>query len=400
MQRQRGDGIPDGTTLFRLCLAHGPGGLSLQETAVWAHLEGLAELRSQSLNDRLRGSVGFLTAILQRLLAARSAGRPLLWAGRCLRIADGSSLSQPGSTGTDWRVHGVYDLGRGGFSHLEVTDRHGAESLLRCEPVTDEVLIADRGYAKARELRACLDPSGAHQRDFIVRVGWKALVLRDRDGNPFSLIRQLQTMPADAAPQEWAVQVVGGSAKHPTLLPVRLIVAPLPADKAQANRTKLQRKASKRQSRLEPHSVLAAGFMVLVSSLPAEIPAAEIYTAYRLRWQIELAFKRLKSLLHLDRLPTSTVDGSLAWLLAHLILALLIEDTCQDLLESPPEELAAAGRCSIWRSFKLVVEALRGLFCFSLEALRYADPRTHRLLADSRRRKRRRQIFAACQVLS
>jgi hypothetical protein len=336
VQRQRGNGITDGTTLFRLCLAHGPGGLSLPESAVWAHLEGLAEVTSQSLNERLHGSVAFLTAILGRLLAAKSAGPPLLWAGRCLRLVDGSSLSQPGSTGTDWRIHAVYDLGRGGFSHLQLTDKHGAESLLRCEPVANEVLIADRGYAKARELRACLDAAGPQQRDFIVRVGWKALVLRDQDGKPFSLIQHLQIMPSDAGPQEWAVQAVTGTSKDPKLLPLRLVVVALPPDKVDAKRLKLQRKASKRQSALDPHSLLAAGFLVLVTSLPAEIPAAEIAAAYRLRWQIELAFKRLKTLLHIDRLPTKTADGSLVWLLSHLILALLIEDTCQELLESSP----------------------------------------------------------------
>jgi len=336
VQRQRGNGIADGTTLFRLNLAHGPGGMSLQETAVWAHLEGLAELVPQSLNERLRGSVGFLTAVLHRLLLARTAGPPLLWAGRCLHIADGSSLSQPGSKGTDWRIHAVYDLGRGGFNHLELTDKHGAESLLRCEPVTNEVLIADCGYAKARELRACLDATGPHQRDFIVRIGWKALVLRDQDGQPFSLIQHLQSRPLDADPREWAVQAVTGSARQPKLLPVRLIVVPLPPDKVEAKCLKLKRKASKRQSTLDPNSLIAAGFLVLVTSLPADIPSAEIAAAYRLRWQIELAIKRLKSLLHIDRLPTSTRDGSLAWLLAHLILALLIEDTSQELLESSP----------------------------------------------------------------
>jgi hypothetical protein len=41
--------------------------------------------------------------------------------------------------------------------------------------------------SKAKELRACLAPSGFGARDFIVRVGWKALVLRDRAGNPFNL---------------------------------------------------------------------------------------------------------------------------------------------------------------------------------------------------------------------
>ena len=190
--RHRDNGVSDGASLLRLSLARGPGGKSLQDTAVWARLNGVAELTGQSLNERLHRSVAFLAAITHRLLAGRSPGRPLLWSGRCLRIADGSCLSQPGSTGTDWRLHGVYDLGRGGFSHLELTDRHGAESLLRCEPVAGEVLIADRGYARARELRACLDPSGTGSRDFIVRVGWQALALCDAEVKPFNLIARLR----------------------------------------------------------------------------------------------------------------------------------------------------------------------------------------------------------------
>jgi hypothetical protein len=347
IQRHRGAGVSDGATLLRLSLARGPGGKSLQETAVWAHLNGLAELTSQSLNERLHRSVTFLAAITHRLLAGRTAGPALLWSGRCLRVADGSSLSKPGSAGTDWRLHGVYDLSRGGFSHVELTDRTGAESLLRCAPVAGEVLIADRGYAKAKELRACLAPSGSDARDFardfIVRVGWKALALRDREGNPFNLIAHLEQLPPDDGLREWAVQAVTGSlpacaaaASAANLLPIRLIAVPLPRDKAEANRVKLKRTASKHQDILDPRSLLAAGFMVLVTSLPDAIPAAEIYAAYRLRWQIELAFKRLKSLLHIDRLPTRTMAGSLSWLYAHLILLLLTDDICQDFLESSP----------------------------------------------------------------
>src|SRR4051794_14770684 len=197
---------------------------------------GLAELTAQSLNERLHGSVGFLGAVLHRLLTARGGSPGWLWGGRCLRIADGSSLSQPGSRGTDWRLHGVYDLGAGRFSHLSVTEPSEAESLLRGPPVAGEVLIADRGYAKAKDLWACLHPSGAagetSPRDFIVRVGWRSLGLCDRHGGPFNLIERLQAIPAGSPMQEWPVQewpvqVLVGTA----LLPLRLIAVPLPADK-------------------------------------------------------------------------------------------------------------------------------------------------------------------------
>jgi transposase len=64
--------------------------------------------------------------------------------------------------------------------------------------------------------------------------------------------------------------------------------------------------------------------------------AKAVLAVYRLRWQIELAFKRLKSLLHVDRLPTWSERGSRSWLCAHLILALLCDDLSQDVLESSP----------------------------------------------------------------
>ena len=122
IQRQRGDGITDAATLLRLSLARGPGGMSLQQTAAWSRLNGLAELPGQSLNERLHRPVAFLSAILHRLLAGQPAGRPLLWSGRCLRIADGSSLSQPGSNRACPRqsptvvVHPRNDLRIGRFS--------------------------------------------------------------------------------------------------------------------------------------------------------------------------------------------------------------------------------------------------------------------------------------------
>ena len=334
--RRRDDGISEGETLLRLCLARGPGGKSLSETSAWAALNGVAELTGQSINERLHRSVAFLSAVVQRLLANRAGGKPSIWTGRCLRVADGSCLSQPGGKGTDWRVHGVYDLDRGGFSHLEVTDIKGAESLLRCAPVANEVLIADRGYARAKELRACADPASPARRDFIVRAGWKSLALRDPHGDPFDVIMHLERLAAGSDPAEWQVQAVVNAREPGVLLPLRLVIVALPPDKAEAAREKRRRYARKHGEAVDPRSIVAAGFMILATSLPAEIPAGEIYAAYRLRWQIELAFKRMKSLIHIDRLPTRTAAGGLCWLYAHLILTLLTEDICQDFLESSP----------------------------------------------------------------
>ncbi len=75
---------------------------------------------------------------------------------------------------------------------------------------------------------------------------------------------------------------------------------------------------------------------MVLTSLPETVPAAELLDACRLRWQVELAFKRLKSLLGLDRLPAKNRDLARSWLLAHLILARLIDDTRQEFLDATP----------------------------------------------------------------
>ena len=79
VQRRRGNGVGDGTTLLRLSRARGPGGKGLQETAAWAHLNGVAELTGQSLNERLHRSVSFFAAMTHRLLVGRPAAQPSLW---------------------------------------------------------------------------------------------------------------------------------------------------------------------------------------------------------------------------------------------------------------------------------------------------------------------------------
>ena len=99
----------------------------------------------------------------------------------------------------------------------------------------------------------------------------------------------------------------------------------------------MRRAAIKKGEKLDPRSLIAAEFMIVVTSLPKKgYTAKDVLAVYRLRWQIELAFKRLKSLLHIDKLRTKTEAGTRCWLYAHLIVALLGDDLSQDFLESFP----------------------------------------------------------------
>jgi len=334
LRRRRG--VPDAATLLRLALMVGPGGLSLRAAASWAELQGIAKLTDPSLNDRLHAANDFLKAIVARLLADKTSGLSRRWPGRCLRLADGSSLSEPGAKGTDWRLHAVYDLERGGFSHLDLTDAHGAEALDRGVAVPGEIRLADRNYGQAKALRRFIDSvSGTVGADYVVRLRWSSLRLRHEDGRAFTLIDHLNSLSAGQASSDVTVLIDDGSTQPP--LRARVIIRRKPPEVAQAERQRLRQEASRRQKKLDDRSLIAAGYMMLATSLDAgQYSADEILEMYRLRWQIELAFKRLKSILHLDRLPCTTPRGSRTWIYAHLILALMLDDLSQDFLESSP----------------------------------------------------------------
>jgi hypothetical protein len=324
LQRRRG--VDSADALLHLALLYGPGGLSLRSTASYATEAGIANLCDVSLLGRLRNANDFLTDVLAHLLAHRRGEAPT--DGRLqLSLVDGSTISVAGSSGSDWRLHARYEPCRGGFTDLVVTEATTAEALSCVAVRPGDVLVQDRGYARLRNF-AHANSQGA---DFITRIGWRSVNLFHASGERFGLIAALT--PSGTAVVEHRVQIGAGK----NAVAARLIIARKPPEATVRQHKRLRRKASRKCHRTDPRTLLAAGYMMLLTSLPASrVAAEEVVRLYRLRWQIELAFKRLKSLGGFDDLPASDPKLARSWLLAHLIAAVLIEASLGEALDSPP----------------------------------------------------------------
>lgn len=331
---QRSRRISDGETLLRLALWYGPCGLSLRSAAALAAGTGVADVSDVALLKRLRGAADWLEAIVAAVLTERQIGRhqgePALGT-RDLVLVDGTAISQPGSKGTDWVLHSRYKPsagGTGGFTGFALTDGSGGETLSRHTFNPGEIVVADRAYARGKSLRHVL----ASQADFIVRAGWRSLALRDEAGGSLDLLPQLKDLAPGATTDLHVHMAVDGA-----LLPVRLVVQARLDAAMPAALKRVARKVKKNGHKGDPRGQDAARYMIVATSLDdGDYPAADILALYKLRWQIELAFKRLKSLLNIDRLPAKSPDLARTWLNAHLLLALLIDDMTQQLLDSPP----------------------------------------------------------------
>ncbi len=118
-----------------------------------------------------------------------------------------------------------------------------------------------------------------------------------------------------------------------------MLKKPLAAAAAARQKARLDSRKDQRR-RTDSRTFAAADHLILITSLDREaFPPDRLARLYRLRWQIELAFKRLKSILNIDRLPARQPVLARAWLLAHLLLALLADDIRSELdvfSPSPP----------------------------------------------------------------
>jgi IS4 transposase len=323
--------VKNAEMLLRLALAYGGCGMSLRETCAWAEASGVASLSDPSLVERLAKAAPWLGDIVTALIAEQAkvpAGR---WAGYRLRALDGTSICQPGADRTTWRLHVGYDLATGQVDQLELTDVHGAENLQRLTYAPGDIVLGDRYYARPRDLRPVID-AGA---DFIVRTGWNSLRLLHPDGEPFDLFAAL----AAQAEQEGEVQVRihEGTTQAPEPLILRLVVRRKDPEQAEAEQKRLLKDARKRGKQPDPRSLEGAKYILILTSLPADtFSTADVLALYRFRWQIELAFKRMKSLAGLAELPAKKPKLAQAWIYARLIVALLAEQIAGQVPDSPP----------------------------------------------------------------
>lgn len=192
--------------------------------------------------------------------------------------------------------------------------------------------------------------------DFLVRVGWVSLRLTTPQGDP-SDWEPICTGLAPGEATERRVVVTrhsrGPGRRSKPLFSARLVVMRQHATASERAMRVARRDHTRRQAgtTMQPLTLASAGYLMLLTLLPAKVAtAAEVLATYRLRWQVELAFKWLKSGLGIDRLLARGKQSARSWLFAYLILALLIEDAAGEVLDAPPmHQVDPRYPVSLWR---------------------------------------------------
>lgn len=313
IRRRRVDSAP---ALLRLVLAYALCDWSLRTTAAASERMGMGRLSDVAVLKRLRRCGPWLAVITGQLLRQRTTVGEL--PALRLRLADATTVSRPGSTGADWRLHACYDAGRGRFDEFVLTDVGGGESVRRYPLRPGDVLVADRGYAHPEAL-AALAAGPTH---FVVRLPWNRMIFRDGEGGQdWDLLTFLRGLP-EAHVAEAVLRVVA-DAGH---FPARLVAVRKSGPAAEIGRRRILREARRKGRVTDPRTLECAGYFFVLTTLPGAVPCEQVLAIYRLRWQIEMAFKRLKSILRFDALRARDPALAQAYLYGKLIGALLLDE--------------------------------------------------------------------------
>lgn len=309
----------DSDSLLRTLLIHFVDGCSLRETVVRAKLGKISDVSAVALYKRLNKSGEWLRWMASELMQAWVTKLPIkiFPASLNVRVVDGTYISEPGSTGTDWRIHYSIKLFSLQCDELKVTDTKVGETFKRYAVNKGDLLIGDRGYYHRQGIEYVVGSGG----DVLVRANLTNLSLYQKNGKKIHLIKRLRTLHGTQV-GDWPVFVQGDKGFTEGRV---CAIKKSKADTEKA-RKKILQESSKKGRKVQPETLESAGYIFVFTTLSEKLVKGSIVLEmYRGRWQIELVFKRLKSIIGLGHLPKQDPIGAKAWIHGKLFAAFLIE---------------------------------------------------------------------------
>lgn len=337
-------------------------------------------IRKQSLDERFNETaVLFLKAAIEHLLNSQLDTKPylvdlkgikriLIKDSVCFQIPEQLKDVYPGSGGSgskaSVRIQFEYDLSGGKVNDLSLhafNDQDASNSIETMELLkSGDLVIRDLAYVGIPALKEMIKLSVC----YLCRLGTNVKVYQEQDDQLVEVCfdkirRRMEQRGWDR--MEMTVYI----GKQETLK-TRLIIYRLP-EKEVAERLRKARANNKKKGRnaLSKEYIARAYLNLFITNTDKlTIPAEVVWNLYRLRWQIELAFKIWKSICDIDKVKTVKQHRLECYIFAKLILIMLgwrvVYKIAKNLFVLEGKAL------SFYKSFKTLIrskiDALRAVF--------------------------------------
>jgi hypothetical protein len=207
---------------------------------------------------------------------------------------------------------------------FKITKNTIGEDFQRYPVCQGDLIIGDRGYCKRKGITYVLDNGG----QVIVRFHSNNLPLFTYHGKRLAVLDQLQLIKPGGFGD---FDVWYKSPDNKRLIKGRLCAIKKSKEAIELAKKSLRRKASRQQRKLKPDTLEYAKYVIIFTTVNRhKFKASDILSLYRGRWQVELVFKRLKSIIGIGHLPKHNPVSCIAWLHGKLFVAFLVERLYQE----------------------------------------------------------------------
>lgn len=340
-------------------------------------------ITDQSVAERLQACGPWVNALLRQMLPMSAvSARP---EGLRFVVIDASSVQAPGAKGIDHRLHLAMDLVSLQFIEVLISDVHTGETLKHFPLGPGDVALTDRGYAQAQGMSEAVKRGAS----LIVRLNPFSVVLFDAIGEPLRLSDALKRQRTETIRTlEVVIESADGQDK------VRGWVQAYRLNAEQAGRARQKCRKRHKTGTPKAETLYLAGWVVVFTTLaPAVLSAQTIMALYRLRWQVELAIKRWKSVLDVDALRAKA-GSPLAevWLHGKLLYAMLLERRMRRKLGDSWGRLDQTRRVTWWRVWGLLKDEIAPMVTGALFWKEEAWTACLNVLAERPRRRTLQQL--------
>ncbi len=227
-------------------------------------------------------------------------------------ILDTTKFSVEGGDGVAVQVHTQISVTDLSALYMSVTDCHTAESVSNFKIQEGRLYIADRAYGTTPQLLQLIKEKS----NFIIRITPNHITLY-RDNQCAKKVNWNKLLSNSSFSCSCFIK------KKKEIFKLRLVGAMIPEEKHPDIEKRVCRNATKGQYQVTQQSLDYAKWVLLATTVPY-VKSSDILSFYRLRWNIELFFKRAKTLLHFRKIPFSSPSLQISLVLLWVSLAIFI----------------------------------------------------------------------------
>jgi hypothetical protein len=336
---QRSREIKKPEELLRLILLYLTEGKSFAGTSALAQLSGGARLSKVAIFKRMRNSAAWLKWLCENICrrAGIIAQKPEWLRKKNVVIVDGSEDAKCGIRRQCYMLHYSLDLFSLDMRELLVTDQKTGEKLSNFKLLgKGDIVMGDRiygnmpGISYLRQMKA----------GYVLRINSRGFHLIDGKNQKIDIRKRLSLLKEGKTADICGKCIINGR-----YVPMRICAY---RKDAQGERDGLKRIKKSNQRKHGGKSITEEQlennkYIMVATSLGKEITSSQVLELYRARWQIEIAFKRLKQLFHYNDLPARHSESARAWFYGKLLLAALCETLVNTGRFSPSAQTAPRG---------------------------------------------------------